>query len=119
MRTRSTRGICTFSSPALLMLLANAPVHAQEAPEQLDIITVTAQKTVQDEHEVPLSISVIGASRLERQRLGTLEDATRYAANVQINQVQAYIRDVGTGSNTFGFDPSIGLFVDGTYGNSD
>ena len=99
----------------LLTLLAGSPTHAQEPPERLDIITVTAQKTVQDEHEVPLSLSVIGASRLERQRLGTLEDATRYAANIQINQVQAYVRGVGTGSNTFGFDPSIGLFVDGIY----
>lgn len=100
---------------AVPMLLIGTCVRAQEVPERLDIITVTAQKQPQDEREVPLSIGVIGAQRLERINIGTLEDATRYAANIQISQVQAYIRGVGTGSNTFGFDPSVGLFVDGVY----
>lgn len=98
-----------------LALLAGGAAGAQEAPARLEAVTVTAQKTEQDAQRVPMSLSVIDGDKIARSHITTLDEVSRFAANTQISQVQAFIRGIGTGSNTFGFDPSVAVFVDGVY----
>lgn len=110
--SRSAGGQCRRAAAALLVFGTAA---AQEPPAaRLEPLTVTAQKVPQDERAVPLSIAVIDDERLAGARIATLDDVSRYAANAFINKNQLYVRGIGT-ANTLGFDPSIGVFVDGVY----
>lgn len=108
------------SAAALLALGCSKPLLAQSdagqtpAPQQLDVVTVTAQKVPQDERDVPLSITVLDGDKLVRGRIRTSDDISRYAANTRFTKYQLYVRGIGT-ANTFGFDPSVGVFVDGVY----
>lgn len=77
-------------------------------------IVITAQKTPQDEREVPLSVTTVDGDRIARQRIEVVDELSRYIANTQFNQLLLYMRGIGTG-NTFGFEPSVGTFIDGVY----
>jgi iron complex outermembrane receptor protein len=96
-----------------LALLATAAAQADPAVE-LAPVEVQAQRKLQDERDVPLSLTVLDAERLQDARLSTVDDLSRYAANTQFSKNQLFIRGIGTGAN-FGFDPSVALFVDGVY----
>lgn len=98
---------------AVLVWLLPLAVRAQ-APVELAPVEVQAQRKPQDEREVPLSLTVLDAERLQDARISTVDDLSRYAANTQFSKNQLFIRGIGTGAN-FGFDPSVALFVDGVY----
>src|SRR5688572_21451725 len=103
---------------ALLAVMAGACAVAQDAaradetadaPTELPAILVTAQKTPQDERDVPLSIAVIDGERLARARIDTTDDLSQYVANAHFAGPLLALRGIGTYG--IGLDPSVGVFV--------
>jgi iron complex outermembrane receptor protein len=100
---------------------------AQEAPADaqsgLGDIIVTAQKRAQNLQDVPISISAIGADKIEKLGIQDSRDLSGLAPNVVITQGTTSnsaavfsIRGISNGgSESFGIDAANGLYVDGVY----
>ena len=87
---------------------------------QLEEITVTAQKRLENLQEVPVSVQVISSHVLEQQNFNTLSDLTQTVPAVHIGNSggnagnDLYIRGIGSGQNQ-SFDQSVATFVDDIY----
>lgn len=97
--------------------------HAQEAVDQegaeTPVIIVTAQKREQNLQDVPLAITAIDETRLERSGV-TAPDRIQFAApNVNFAQAgsdtRVAIRGISTNGIELNADPVVGFFVDGVY----
>lgn len=103
---------------ALSAAMGSVPAFAQ----QLDVITVTAQKREQDVTDVPIAISVVTGETLQDFEIGTLDDLQLSVPNFQVTQTgigtQMYIRGIGTGNDP-AFEQSVAQFIDGvSYGRA-
>jgi iron complex outermembrane recepter protein len=101
-----------------VLLLAGVSAAGAAWPQaddavQLPAVVVTAQKIPQDERDVPLSIAVVDGERLERARIDTPDDLAQHVANAHFAGPLLALRGIGTYG--IGFDPSVGVFIDGVY----
>ena len=96
---------------------------SQELQRRLNAVVVEATRregvTVQD---VPVSVTAFDAALLEDSGVSRLNDVEQIAPSVQISQTESAasgtsisIRGVGTGSNNPGFEPAVGVLIDGVY----
>lgn len=104
----------------LAVSAAISPAHAQESESlALDTITVTAQKRQQSDLDVPISMTVLDASDLEKTHGNALQDIQQLVPSFSLERGAAFnaltIRGVGGGGNTIGFDPRVGVYLDGIY----
>ncbi|MEO1015950.1 MAG: TonB-dependent receptor [Pseudomonadota bacterium] len=132
-RSGSTLRRSVFCSWAALgfAAAASAPVAiAQDAADaeeentrRLNVVVVEATRregvTVQD---VPVSVTAFDADLLENSNFERVNDLEQLSPSVQITQGQSAsagtsisIRGIGTGADNFGFEPAVGIFVDGVY----
>ncbi|WP_371196378.1 TonB-dependent receptor [Glaciecola sp. SC05] len=111
---------------ALSLGLTTPSVFAQEIEEEietirLETITVTAQKRPQNLQDVPISVTAISGKQLSESVLQDLFDVSAYVPALSAFQTQNAtnssfsIRGIGTGSQNFGLESSVGLYVDGVY----
>ena len=108
-----------------LGLTANV-VCAQEIEEEietmrLETITVIAQKRKQNMQDVPVSVTAISGKQLAEAVLKDIFDVTVSVPALTAFQNQNAtnssfsIRGIGTSSQNFGLESSVGLYVDGVY----
>lgn len=120
MKTQTIRygllvGACTFAFAT--------PALAQTADETVDAteIVVTAQNRTQSVDDVPIVIDVIGGQALRDSGFGNMNDISKIAPVVQLNQdqgtVKVTVRGVGTNSNDEAQDTSVVVNIDGEYMN--
>jgi outer membrane receptor protein involved in Fe transport len=88
------------------------------AVQELEAVTVSAVRAVEQVREEPQAISVISGDDLSREDATTLEAIARRLANVKWNygnsQTSNYsIRGIGKIANNPAADPSVGINVDG------
>ena len=85
----------------------------------LEEIIVTAQRRAEGLGDVPLSISATTGETLERFAITRFDDLQSMIPNLHINEGVASptitIRGFGSGAANFGFEQSVGMFVDGVY----
>ena len=85
----------------------------------LEEIIVTAQRRAEGLGDVPLSISATTGETLERFAITRFDDLQSIIPNLHINEGVASptitIRGFGSGAANFGFEQSVGMFVDGVY----
>jgi outer membrane receptor protein involved in Fe transport len=95
---------------------------AQDRPTDptLEEIVVTAQKVAQSLVDVPLSISVVGGSDLERVQALNIQDYVKLVPGLQFTQATpGFGRLVLRGINTGGVASTVGVYVDETtFGSS-
>jgi iron complex outermembrane receptor protein len=89
-------------------------VQLTSSDQQLDEVTVTAQKLEEDEQSVPSSITTLSARQVRDYRLWDLKDLTAIAPNVYSagpgdNRTVTGIRGIVTTS----YDPAVATYVDG------
>lgn len=116
----------TALAGASLFALA-APAFAQDAaqnaaaaPESANSdIIVTAQRKQEKVTEVPISITVANQAQLERQQVNTVNDLSRIAPSLEIQQAPGQntggggaIRGIGTQTFSAGAVASVGVVVD-------
>jgi iron complex outermembrane recepter protein len=112
-------------------LMAGTSALAQEAPPpaaaesspasvQGNDIIVTAQKREQRLLDVPISIIAKSGTELQNAGINDFSDIAARVPNLVINDTpankQITIRGIGTTGNSFSFEQSVALFVDGIYG---
>ena len=103
--------------------LASMDGQAQEAAddhEGLEVISVTAQKRVQNLQEVPMSVSALSGLSLEKSGVSDITEIDRQMVGVVVDEESAsrpyiYIRGIGTRSFDIGSEGSVGVFIDGVY----
>ena len=110
---------------ALAALAALLPAGAQQAaasddaPAALAPVVVTAQKRQQSTQDVPIAMTVLSADALEKTRAGSLEDLQQLVPSFSMDDQSGYhtvtVRGVGGGGRNIGFDPRVGVYVDGIY----
>lgn len=110
----------------LLLNLLAAGIHmavATETPKQMtdtnnvDELTVTAQKREQMAKEVPVSLETFTDKDIDNRHLTRTEDVVNQAVNVDMGTISGGLYDTfaqirGVGSNIIGIDPSVGMFID-------
>jgi outer membrane receptor protein involved in Fe transport len=111
---------------AISAILAGVPVaYAADAEGGLDEIVVTAQKKTENMQNVPISISVFDATKLDQLHVENLDDYVRYSpgiayvrgegqgGNGQPGSSHIYMRGVVSGgTNHSGSQPSVGSYLD-------
>ena len=76
----------TALSTCLLVTVTALPGVAQDATNQtLDEVSVTATRAERGTKDVPVSITVIGAQRIENEKMFNIKDAIQGTPGVQIN----------------------------------
>ncbi len=115
----------------LLSAVVAAPLAAQDespapgAPQMvIEEIIVTATRRERSIQEVSLAVSAYSAEQLELSGVTDIQQLMRIAPSLNLTTGQgetvgatARIRGIGTGSDNPGFEPAVGLYVDGVYRN--
>ncbi|MBL4630586.1 MAG: TonB-dependent receptor [Paraglaciecola sp.] len=107
----------------LSLALTSSVGLAQEAEREsgLETITVTAQKRAQNLQEVPVSVTAFTGDEMAEAVIKDMYDLQTNVPGLGAFQSQSAtnssfsIRGVGTSSQNFGLESSVGLYVDGVY----
>ncbi|WP_340679702.1 TonB-dependent receptor [Paraglaciecola sp.] len=110
----------------LTLAMQSASGFAQEQTKQtekqgLETITVTAQKRTQNLQEVPVSVTAFTGDEMAESVIKDMYDLQTNVPGLGAFQSQSAtnssfsIRGVGTSSQNFGLESSVGLYVDGVY----
>lgn len=93
-------------------------MSASDAGPFDEIVVVRARNRVENQQDVPISISVVRGEELENLQANEINALTMRAANVSWNQgnqrtSSLSIRGIGKQGQTEAQDPSVGVIVDG------
>lgn len=93
-------------------------LQGQETPDDLEEVTVTAQKREEDLQSIALSVSVVPGDLLERMGVNNSTQLAEIVPNLTIRterpgQSFPVIRGVGTLIEGLGIDQGVGIYVDG------
>ncbi|QHL90607.1 TonB-dependent receptor [Sphingomonas changnyeongensis] len=121
-------------SSAVAALFATSPVLAQSAPapqdnatetqeqENVADIIVTAAGRAQVVQDVPIAVSVLGGELITRGNIVDVRGIQQIAPSLQTTTGQSAatgtvlrIRGVGTAGDNPGFEPAVGVFIDGVF----
>ncbi len=98
-----------------------APAHAQDSAGGLEEIIVTAQKRPQALMQVPVSITVVNGAEIAASGIKDMFDMQQNVPGLIVGQSQTTtssnfaIRGIGSTSNNFGVESSVGLYIDNVY----
>lgn len=133
MKIAKSRADRAFSYKSALFLGAglaayasiSVPALAQDADDDtsrtLQTVTITATKREQTLQDVPVAVSVVDESVIEKSEIVDLGDLQSIVPSLRVSQQQSsantnfIIRGFGNGSNNAGIEPSVGVFIDGVY----
>ena len=92
------------------------------AAEELEEITVTAQKRTERLQDVPISISVLSSDAIVGRSLSDLSSLSNQVVGVQSigsdqggSNADYYIRGIGQGDFIDTNDPGVGIYIDGVF----
>ncbi len=102
-------------------LTAMAQDEGADEDRRLNTVTITATKREQTLQDVPVAVSVVDDSVIEKAEILDLNDLQSLVPSLGFrtfqNSVNANftIRGFGNGANNAGIEPSVGIFIDGVY----
>ena len=103
--------------------LAQAQVKASPLPstlsaQTLDTVQVTV-KTSETVRDVPHALTVLSAEQLEERKINSLQRLAGWVPNMTSSQAGGVntltLRGIGGGGRNIGFDPRVGVYLDGVY----
>ena len=107
---------------ALLAAFAAPVLHAQTDASGAEVITITAQRRLEELQKTPLSVTALTAGQLEAKQIRRLDDMRMEVPNVIIEATtgtstaaKIFMRGVGTDESMFTADPSVGIYIDDVY----
>jgi iron complex outermembrane recepter protein len=87
-----------------------------------DEIVVTATGRPQVAQDIPVAVSVIGGDALENSGISDIRGLRQITPSLQVTTgqssatgVQLRIRGIGTAGDNPGFEPAVGVFIDGVF----
>ena len=130
-RTAPRRSRIPSAVSALLPLIATLhpssgaaaqPPAAARPDDRLAEIVVTARRRREDVQNVPIAVTALTGHELEVRDVTSLADLGSFVPNVKISAdratsstINVYIRGVGQSDPLWGFDPSVGVYIDDVY----
>ena len=98
------------------------PAAAATAEENPSVVTITAQRRLEELQKTPLAVTAISAREMEARQIRRLEDLKLDVPNVVIEQntgtssaAKVFMRGVGTDESLFTADPSVAIYIDDMY----
>jgi len=110
--TRAAVSLAALGMGALVALPARA---------ELNEIVVTVQKRAENIQDVPIAVSAFSGDFLNDTGFVNIFDLADFTPGLYFTQSQTAtqtvisIRGIGSSSNNVGFEPSVGIFIDGVY----
>lgn len=106
--------------PSVALILSALAASDADASKRsyIEEVVVTAQKRSESIQDVPLSVSVLSAERMEVAAMANFEDIALASPNTMINMTPGYIQLGMRGVNApinDGMEQSVGFYVDGIY----
>ncbi|MBC2776689.1 TonB-dependent receptor [Parasphingopyxis marina] len=99
-----------------------APAAADNETFGDTVILVTATRRSEDVQSVPLSVSVLGGELVENAGVADIRDFEQLTPSLvattgqsSSNATALGIRGIGTAGDNPGFEPAVGVFIDGVY----
>ena len=111
---------CAVALPMAGMVMAS-PALAQDSDPLLEEIVVVAQKREQNIMDVPVAITAVTGAQIEQSGIKDMIDLQQNVPGLIVGGSQTTttsnfaIRGIGSTSNNFGVESSVGLYVDGVY----
>ena len=126
-RTLAVALLAAYAAPA-----AWAQTQPQTQPQtqaQIDaaangpeVITITAQRRLEELQKTPLAVTALSAQQLEARQIRRLDDLKMEVPNVIIEPTtgtstaaKIFMRGVGTDESLFTADPSVAIYIDDMY----
>ncbi len=109
----------TLIAGAFALLVSPSVFAQQEA--LLEEIVVTAQKREQNLQDVPVAVTAYTGQMLQDAGIADMRDLAAISPTLRSSQSQTSttssfaIRGIGTSSQNFGLESSVGIYVDGVY----
>ena len=104
------------------LILGSSAFAADQPSDQLDEIVVTAQKRVENIQSVPIAITAINGSALERDGIAATTQLPLAIPSLFFAQdagfALTYLRGIGTNISGPGGENSVATFIDGVYVSS-
>ncbi len=114
---RSVAGKCCVFAVATLC----APFASAQQESLIEEITVTAQKREQNIQDVPVAVTAFSGRMLEESGIKDITELASIAPGLAASRSQTSttssfsIRGIGTSSQNFGLESSVGLYIDNVY----
>ena len=104
----------------LAALLGPLTTSAQNAPAPLEEVVVTARNRTERAQEVPIAISVLSGSTIDRDRVFTIADLTQRAPGLSATTPNARrtgvsIRGIGKTTGNDNMEAAVGVIVDDVF----
>ena len=109
---------------AFLMLSSSvlAAPGVSLAQSTLDEVVVTATRREERLQDIPVAVTAISGTALERQKIQSVRDLQRVVPSLTIRpfpgdntSASITMRGLGTGDNLISVDPTVGTYLDGVY----
>ncbi len=101
---------------------SSAAPAATEDYQSSNEVVVTATRRADTIQNVPIAITALGAAQLENAGVTNVQDIEQIAPSVQTSVGQSsatgstiYIRGITTAGDNPGFEPAVGVFIDGVF----
>ena len=108
--------------PLAMMLLLPFTSHSEPLVNDslvLEPVIVSVQKRNESSKDVPIGMTVLDESALDNTHAGTLDEMQALVPNFSISKFNGdntiSIRGIGGGGRNIGFDPRVGVYLDGVY----
>lgn len=125
--TTTEQNGCARRILSLLIATAASGMSCAVAPgavaQQLEEITVTAQKREQSLQDVPMAVSAVSGQAMQQAGISDIKDLARQVPSLQVQgstsplAMNYRIRRVGNIGNIPTFEPAVGVFMDGAFRN--
>jgi len=106
---------------AIAAAALSVQAFAADDNQDLEEVLVTAQKRVQNAQQVPVAVTAFSDRQLRELGVTDVFDLQTSAPSLQVGSSQTSsatnfsIRGVGTSSQNFGLESSVGVYIDGVY----
>jgi iron complex outermembrane receptor protein len=107
--------------PAAHAQTASAAANAPSSDGLAEIV-VTARRRAENLQDVPVAVTAISAATIQERDVTNLDDLNSFVPNMKISAdratnstINVYIRGVGQDDPLWGFDPSVGVYIDDVY----
>jgi iron complex outermembrane receptor protein len=117
------------SSIALACGASALPAMAQQADNtaekeagKLEVINVTARRTVESLQSVPVALTSVGEEELRNKGISVITEIQQFSPNTTLqtsrgtnNTLTAFIRGIGQQDPLWGYEPGVGIYLDDVY----
>ena len=115
------RSSASLAALGLTAFATQAYAQDQDAPRELEEITVTAQKREQSLQDVPIVVTSVSGELLQDAGVRDIRELTVLTPGLTVTStsnetiVTARVRGVGTVGDNPGLESSVGIVIDGVY----